>query len=140
MCYGLMLLAGGGETEDAVDVTSMREALELYTGCQPIDLIVEGMHPAAKEIGLSRRAVIDVVEECRLRSARLYDQAAIPSDTTLIASIMKSLVVFPATDICLPSRPTATIRTHEVPEANRLIGHAIQLASSATRYDWGLVI
>ena len=87
MCYGLMLLAGGGETEDAVDVTSMREALELYTGCQPIDLIVEGMHPAAKEIGLSRRAVIDVVEECRLRSARLYDQAAIPSDDVPPSSV-----------------------------------------------------
>ena len=64
----------------------MREAFQLYTGCQPIDWIVEGMHPAAKKIGLTRQAVIDVVEEGRLRSARLYDQAAIPSDITLIAS------------------------------------------------------
>ena len=49
----------------------------------------------------------------------------------------KSLLVFPAADVSRPSRRTATTRTRELPEAGWLIGHAIQLASSAIRYVLG---
>ena len=53
------------------DVSSL-ERFSLFDNCSPMDLVVEGLHPAALEIGLTD-ASIQAALESRLRSARLYD-------------------------------------------------------------------
>ena len=51
------------------------DRFELFTDCQPMGLVVEGVPPDASEIGLTRESIIAAVES-RLRAARLYDADA----------------------------------------------------------------
>ena len=47
------------------------KAFELFNNCQPMRLLVEGLHDDAKRIGLTEGRLVAAVES-RLRSARLY--------------------------------------------------------------------
>ena len=49
----------------------------LFNECAPIDLVVEGLPPAAADIGLTKER-IQILAESRLRAARLFDEEARP--------------------------------------------------------------
>ena len=57
------------ETEYTVE--QQIERFQLFTGCAPMRLLVEGLPPGAGQIGLTEGAITRAVES-RLRSARLY--------------------------------------------------------------------
>ena len=50
---------------------------QLFANCEPMELLVEGLPPAATEIGLNMEKIQAAVES-RLRAARLYDSDADP--------------------------------------------------------------
>ena len=62
-------------TEAAGETPSPVDRFALFTDCQPMGLVVEGLPPDASEIGLTRESIIAAVES-RLRAARLYDAEA----------------------------------------------------------------
>lgn len=51
------------------------ERFSLYASCQPMNLVVETLHPNAATFGL-RKDAIQAAVESRLRSARIYDSDA----------------------------------------------------------------
>ena len=67
----LAFLATGAASETPSPV----DRFELFTDCQPMNLVVEKLPPDASEIGLTRESIIAAVES-RLRAARLYDAEA----------------------------------------------------------------
>ena len=52
-----------------------RKRFQLFTGCHPMFLVVEGLSDGASKIGLTKED-IRAAAESRLRSARLYDSGA----------------------------------------------------------------
>ena len=50
---------------------------QLFTNCEPIDLVVEELSSDAINVGLTRESIQAAVES-RLRAARLYDPSAYP--------------------------------------------------------------
>ena len=67
----LAFLATGAASE----TPSPLDRFKLFSACQPMYLVVEGMAPDASEIGLTEESVRAAVES-RLRAARLYDAEA----------------------------------------------------------------
>ena len=59
------------------EAQSLQERFELFSGCQPMDLIVEGLPSDATEIGLTEQR-IQTTAESRLRAARLFSDDTIP--------------------------------------------------------------
>ncbi|MDE0455924.1 MAG: hypothetical protein OXI15_01405 [Chromatiales bacterium] len=64
-----------GETGGTVQERFNR--FQLYANCEPMNLIVEELHPVAADIGLKLESIVAAAES-RLRSARLYRSAAMP--------------------------------------------------------------
>ena len=51
------------------------DRFKLFSDCQPMSLVVEGLSPDASEIGLTKESIVAAAES-RLRAARLYDAEA----------------------------------------------------------------
>lgn len=68
----LAFLATGTASETLHEST---DRFRLFSDCQPMDLVVEGLPPDASEIGLTEESIVATAES-RLRAARLYDAEA----------------------------------------------------------------
>ena len=86
VAVGSIALAAYGQNNRA-EVDRFR----LYTGCKPMDLVIEDLNDDTKGIGLTRDR-IRVTIESRLRSARLYRSD--PGPSYLYVNVIGSSRVF----------------------------------------------
>ena len=77
LCTAVAVLALSFVAPAAVGETAEETyaRFQLFANCEPMDLLVEGLPPAATEIGLNMEKIQAAVES-RLRAARLYDSDA----------------------------------------------------------------
>ena len=61
------------------------EPFKLFTNCESMEIVVEGLKHRALKLGLNQKSIKNVVES-RIRSARLYSTNA-PSNTLLYVNI-----------------------------------------------------
>ena len=69
LAAALWLAAPSASGQDSVD--RRIERFDLFNACRPMRLVVESLHAAAKDIGLTKER-LRVAAESRLRAARMY--------------------------------------------------------------------
>ena len=109
----LVLAAPSGAAEKVTTVekaTKKLDRFDLWNGCRPMGLFVEGLPDDAGKIGL-RKKDIEIAVRARLRGARIYEEINASSHSVLYVNVnvvgraFKIIVEFNrSVEVLLPSR------------------------------------